>query len=147
MQERKKFVFRFLNHVCLYKNTPLVFWFRECHKIRSCCYSIWMLFILVIAMRSLIFCASKEIKNLNSLILFFPNLTPCHIGLTGNIFWLEAMILKEEKNERLNIKSDPHVPVNAAASWSKCSLLAVPPLSLICHIEPSTGWQVYISLI
>lgn len=121
--KEKNFSFRFLNNICLYKNTLLVFCFRECHKIRSCCYSIGMHFILVIVMMSLIFCASKEIKNPTHKYCFFPNLTPCHIGLTGNILWLEAMMLKEEKNERLNIKSDPPVQVNAAASCSKSSFI------------------------
>lgn len=51
-------------------------------------------------------------------IVFFRNLTPCHIGLTDNILRLEATPLKEEKNERPSIKSDPRVQINVAASCS-----------------------------
>lgn len=34
-------------------------------------------------------------------------------------------MLKEEKSERLDIKSDPHVQVNVAASCSKCSSIGI----------------------
>lgn len=69
-------------------------------------------------MMSVIFCASKEEKILTHQHCFFRNLTPCHIGLTDNILRLEATPLKEEKNERPSIKSDPRVQINVAASCS-----------------------------
>ena len=64
-------------------------------------------------------------KESNSPTLFFPSLTPLHNGLTDNILWLEAMLLKEEKNERLSIKSDPRVQANVAASWSKYYFIGI----------------------
>lgn len=62
-------------------------------------------------MKVTIFGATKKKK--------LPHLTPFHSGLSNNKLWLEAILPREEKNERLSIKSDPYVQVNVATSCSK----------------------------
>lgn len=77
-------------------------------------------------MMSMIFSTSKEEKKTTRQHCFFLNLTSFHIGLINNILWLEAVLLKEEeRNERLSIKSDPHVQVNVAASCSKYYFIGI----------------------
>lgn len=70
------------------------------------------------------------IQEIIIIIKSLPHLAPFHIGITNNILWLEAMLLREEKNERLSIKSDPCIWVNVATSCSKYHFIGISRLLL-----------------